>query len=246
MPLLFPGAMAACECLVDRRCGVATATHGGLTPAAPVRVRLCIAKVAIASAGERRHDQERGASAPRNYTNAIATASANAPVGSLPNDCGSACASTSPEPRRAHTRRSCACAFVHRKSRNSVGRRTRTTKSGGRKPPVVWKPRLRGRFRTRSHTTTGRAGPRAGGVSPPWFHERDCNGVRQRTGDSLPNNCGSACASRSPEPRRAHVCRSSCMCVCASQKSQLRRPANAGTTKSGGRKPPVVPVTRWQ
>jgi len=36
------------------------------------------------------------------------------------------------EPRRAYTRRSCACPFVHRKSRNSVG----ATKSGGRKPPV--------------------------------------------------------------------------------------------------------------
>jgi len=30
VPLLFPGAMVACECLVDRRCGVASATHGGL------------------------------------------------------------------------------------------------------------------------------------------------------------------------------------------------------------------------
>ena len=70
-----------------------------------------------------------------------------------------------------------ACAFVHRKSRNSVG---------GRKA----------REQER------------GGASPPWLHGRDCNGVRQRTGDSLPNNCGSACASTSPEPRRsdAHRC----------------------------------------
>ena len=34
-------------------------------------------------------------------------------------------------------RRSCACAFVHRKSRNFAGGRTLANKSGGRKPPVV-------------------------------------------------------------------------------------------------------------
>ena len=38
--------------------------------------------------------------------------------------------------RRAYARRSCACAFVHRKSRNSVGRRTaREQERGGVSPP---------------------------------------------------------------------------------------------------------------
>jgi len=40
---------------------------------------------------------------------------------------------------------------------------------------------------------------RTGGVSPSWLHERDCNGVRERTGDSLPKSAASAFASASPE-----------------------------------------------
>gem|GEM_PF-5773080 len=87
--------MVACECLVDRRCGVATATHGGLTSAAPA-----------------------------------------------------------------------ACAFVHRKSRNSAGGRTRPNKSGGRKPPVVARLCI-------AKVAIASAGERrlnksGGGVSPPW------------------------------------------------------------------------------
>jgi len=38
-------------------------------------------------------------------------------------------------PRRADASRSCVCAFVHRKSRNSAGGQTRASKSGGVSPP---------------------------------------------------------------------------------------------------------------
>ena len=50
-------------------------THGGLTPAALVDVRLCTAKIVILS-GERslQQRQERGASAPRGLANALTSA----------------------------------------------------------------------------------------------------------------------------------------------------------------------------
>jgi len=44
---------------------------------------------------------------------------------------------------------------------------------------------------------TNGARTRAGGVTPPWLRQRNRNGVRQHAGDSLPSNCGSACASTS-------------------------------------------------
>jgi len=47
--------------------------------------------------------------------------------------------------RRGHARRSCACTFVHRKSRNSVGRRTAREQEWGRKPPGVGRPQLQRR-----------------------------------------------------------------------------------------------------
>jgi hypothetical protein len=39
-------------------------------------------------------------------------------------------------PRRAHARRSCECAFLHRKNRFFADKRSHCNKSGGRKPPV--------------------------------------------------------------------------------------------------------------
>ena len=113
---------------------------------------------------------------------------------SLPNNCGSACASTSPEPRRADTRRSCCvCVCASQKSqfrRPANGR----DQERGRKPPVVREPRLPGRFRTRSHSTTGHAGPRPGGVSPPWFGNRACEEdsahVRTRPPDARETKSG--------------------------------------------------------
>jgi hypothetical protein len=45
----------------------------------------------------------------------------------------------------------------------------------------------------RSHCNT-----RAGGVSPPWLRDRDCNDVHQPIGDSLPRLSGIALASAFP------------------------------------------------
>jgi len=68
--------------------------------------------------------------------NAIATPSANTPGDSLPSNCGSAFASALPIRHGGLTLAAPdACAFVHRKSRNFVGRRTRANKSGGASAP---------------------------------------------------------------------------------------------------------------
>ena len=77
-----------------------------------------------------------------------------------------------------------ACAFVHRKSRNCVDRRTGTTKSGGRKPPVV--PATLMHHKTLYRTVALVHAKQEGGVSPPWLHDRDCNGVRQHAGRQSP------------------------------------------------------------
>ncbi len=50
-------------------------SHGGLTPAALVSVRFCIAKIVIVSGGRSlQQHQERGASAPRGLANALTSA----------------------------------------------------------------------------------------------------------------------------------------------------------------------------
>ena len=67
-----------------------------------------------------------------------------------------------------------ACVFVHRKSRNCVGGRTRADKSGGRKPPVVSLPRLQRRSPTRrpgvcrtfAEAPLQQRLPRHGGLTP--------------------------------------------------------------------------------
>ena len=176
----------------------ASSSHGGLTPAALGGRPSLDGEKATFAMHERRHDQERGGRKlpvitrtrlqrrPPTRRSAVCRTIAEARVQVRLQNHGGL---TPAAPR--------ACACVHRKSRNSVGRRTGTTKSGGRKPTVVRKPRLPGRFRTRSHSTTGHAGPRAGGVSPPWFHERDCNRFANTPVGSVLSNCGSACASTS-------------------------------------------------
>jgi hypothetical protein len=54
--------------------------HGGLTPAAPADVRLCIAQIAISPADIRTPTQERGASAPRGLATATAPEFVIAPL----------------------------------------------------------------------------------------------------------------------------------------------------------------------
>jgi len=110
--------------------------------------------------------------------NVIATASANAPTTVFRAIAEAPLQVRQRDPRRAHARRSCACAFVHSKSRRSVGERTareqergasvplaigqalarecdfcdartHVPKGGWRKPPVVTRPRLQRRFSAR-------------------------------------------------------------------------------------------------
>ena len=50
------------------------------------------------------------------------------------------------DPRRAHARRSCECAYLHRKIVIFPANDHRATRSGGRKPPVVLQTRLQARF----------------------------------------------------------------------------------------------------
>jgi hypothetical protein len=79
-------------------------THGGLTPAALVNVRFCIAKIVFSPTNVR--------SAPR-------------------------AGGVSP-PWPLHARRSCECAFVHRKNRFFADKNVRTaTRAGGVNPPWV-------------------------------------------------------------------------------------------------------------
>jgi hypothetical protein len=69
-------------------------------------------------------------------------------------------------PRRADTRRSWECAFVHRTNRFFPDKRSHCTKSGGRKPPVGYKTPLQ--IATAFLQQSARGQPGATGVSPPW------------------------------------------------------------------------------
>jgi hypothetical protein len=81
---------------------------------------------------------------------------------------------------------------------------------------------------------------RAGGVSPPWLRDRDCNDVHQPIGDSLPRLCGIALASAFPHTTaglRPPFFVDVRLCIA----KIVFSPANVRNAyKSGGRKPPVV------
>jgi hypothetical protein len=80
-------------------------------------------------------------------------------------------------PRRADTRRSWECAFVHRTNRFFPDKRSHCTKSGGRKPPVGYKTPLQ--IATAFLQQSARGQPGATGVSPPW----DVLGMRTRNAE---------------------------------------------------------------
>jgi hypothetical protein len=64
-----------CTVFVPHSPAFVAQNHGGLTPAALVNVRLCIAKIVFfRHASTVQHNRERGASAPRGFANAIASA----------------------------------------------------------------------------------------------------------------------------------------------------------------------------
>jgi hypothetical protein len=56
---------------------------------------------------------------------------------------------------------------------------------------------------------------RAGGVSPPWIHYRDCTGVCEHTAGSLPDSPEAFLQLRQPKPRRADARRSCWLTIAA-------------------------------
>jgi len=138
---------------------------------------------------------------------AIATASANTAVGSVPSNCGSAFASALPIRDGGLTPAApAACAFVHRKSRNSVGWRTSREQEWGRKPPVVRETAIRKTIRFPFNA--GRHNSGCGNVIATAF--ADTPATVCRTIAEAPLQV------RQPDARRAHARRSCCVCVCAS------------------------------
>jgi hypothetical protein len=116
----------------------------------------------------------------------------------------------------------CACAY--RKSRHVCGERTPCTKSGGRQPPVVRQPCLRGKFRTRSPTTVAPT-TGSGGRKPPVDYEN-------ALATTIPQYAGD-CRRRTREPHSNRssqnhgapiaVCVSPCMCVVEPRRAHARR-----------------------
>jgi hypothetical protein len=123
-------------CLLPHSAGVRL--HGGLTPAALVDMRLCNAKIAIPPAHGRCSSARSGGRKPpwntfrmrtRNgqiHRIAVADAVCNprrAEVRGVERK-HSQLQRRYSHPRRADARRSCGCAFVHRKNRHSSGTRS--------------------------------------------------------------------------------------------------------------------------
>ncbi len=113
-------------------------THGGLTPAALVNVRLSIGNGTLCSARTSCSESGRRKPTVENVRDCTG-------VG---------------EPRRANARRSCERAFVHRKNRFFDGRRShRNTRAGGVSPPWFRK-RAYKRVSSTLRTTFARPHPR--------------------------------------------------------------------------------------
>jgi hypothetical protein len=155
-----------------------THTHGGLTPAALVNVRSCIAKIVFSPTNVRTAPRAGGVSPPWSaFRTRVRTPKFTAlplqPWFPTSAQLTRVAGRKRPQlqlryshPRRADARRSCECAFVHRKNRHFS--------------PTVHRE------------------PRAGGVSPPWVRYCDSTGVREHTAGSLPRLCGSVPASALP------------------------------------------------
>jgi hypothetical protein len=111
--------------------------HGGLTVAAPVERAFVHRECRYFSANRGRAPGAAGVSQPwcTIRSCAVNVITPRKPI---------AIAGAIPEPRRADARRCCKQAFVYRTSRSFAGKclHRRTTKSGGRKPPVDSLPRL--------------------------------------------------------------------------------------------------------
>jgi hypothetical protein len=108
----------------DRHCRCGFRSHGGLTPAALVNERWCIAQVAVSSANARTAKPPRagGVSSPWHVSILVRQERLGA-------------AGAIPEPRRADTRRSCERAFVHPECRYFSADRHRAPGAAGVSQP---------------------------------------------------------------------------------------------------------------
>jgi hypothetical protein len=123
-----PGAVGVSRPWKTSAIAPALAIHGGLTPAALVNMRWSIAKIAFSPADIRTANQERGASAPRGMHSRCELAARKFVALHLQTRFAS--------PRRAHARRSCEHALVHRKNRFLASRHShRQPGAGGVSPP---------------------------------------------------------------------------------------------------------------
>jgi len=134
-----------------------------------------------------------------------------------------------PKPRRAYARRSwCVCVCASQKSqfrRQTLA--SRSARAGGVSLPWFAKRGLERRFDSGSTPTATR-------VAVDHVHATalvSTTSVVFRAIPVAPRNC--ACNNA----RRADASRSWCVCVCASQKSQIRRRTNAARTRAGGVSP---------
>jgi len=145
-------------------------SHGGLTPALLVHVRLCIAKVAIPSAGERRANKSGGRKPPglrQRACNGVRQLTG----GSLPSNCGSAFANASARhtagsrpPLLVLSGTSCPNMYVIvPATRFSTARQADARRS--------WCVCASQKSQFRRQTLASRSA-RAGGVSLPWFAKR--------------------------------------------------------------------------
>jgi hypothetical protein len=141
----------------------------------------------------------------------------------------------------ADARRSCECAFVHRKNRFFAGRRPHCTKSGGRKPPVGCSRYANTETRKSSalplrtwFPTSGRAD-----AGSPDERVRNCNCVTHTHGGLTPvaERTRPQLQLRYSHPRRADA-RRSCARAFVHRKNRFS-PANVRTApRAGGVSPP--------
>jgi hypothetical protein len=186
--------------------------HGGLTPAALVSVRLCIAKIVFSPTNVRTATRAGGVSPPffRRQTFAlqpergallpafvsIPPAVSRAPAAFLQmrflHHGGLTPAALGAAVRRTEIEAFRKCVSLHH---------------GGLTPAALVSVRSCIAKIVFSPTNV-RTATRAGGVSPPWVRYCDCTGVREHTAGSLPRLCGCVPANAFPPPRRANARRS--------------------------------------
>jgi hypothetical protein len=184
-------------------------------------------------------------------------------------NCHLAVAGAFTEPRRADTRRSCYCAFVHRKRRYFTGERSCCNQERGASAPRGMYPaHANSKRRNSSHWNCRRGLQTHGGLtpaalakvrasqtsffSPASFFRRTSAHQHKSGGRQPPVECTQRMRTRSAEIRRIGIADGVykptagsrppllVLCVRASQTSFFRRQTSAHQHKSGGVSPPVA------